>query len=434
MSTQLPRHLFQIDLLKGVAILLVLVAHTFGTPISDFASAQVLGTPAPQPFFNITPSSVLSNLGVLLSPFTTLSALTTQQAIPVFLIIMAFNYGLSYQRRLYSHLTDIYTRNELLRRFRRFFAPFLITFIGSLIVGAVLLYSSDKNIFYINSLNLIGILPIKGPGNIFITLIFEFILLFPILYVFYRRKRILTILVSFGIALAFELATAHLYQWSIIYQASIIRFLPTIVLGLWISEHQNLWQKRNEWILFFGFFSVLYLIITSQFQAAIFVLGMSFQPHVASQNLFASFYPALVLLFCISYFPKSAKDSNRRATNAAPNAKLPPLYLQITAAKRCVKAAATQLSTMVLRATALAGKASYHIFLVQIVYFGVLGGSLVQINSLADALRPQGVLLGICYVLLCLGIGIAFYYVENNIQYRKLAYKFVKPPNRLKKG
>jgi len=160
---------------------------------------------------------------------------------PVFLVVMGLNYGLAYKRRLYSKLTDIYTKNEFLRRARRFLIPFFVIFIVGIALEAVIFRFAGRNIITLDVYTLIGFLPTRsgpgGSGAYFIALIWQFILVFPLLYVCYIRAPKRTVLLSFFMALAFDSVFAHAIVDSFVYDSCIIRFLPTIALGLWISDN-----------------------------------------------------------------------------------------------------------------------------------------------------------------------------------------------------
>jgi hypothetical protein len=119
----------------------------------------------------------------------------------------------------------------------------------------------------------------------------------------------------------------------------------------------------------------LYLIFISQFGSGI-LFGIQFVPYLASQNLFASGWTAILLILGLIYLP----DVKNKFTG--------PL--------------------------AIFGKATYHIFLVQIVYFGIFGGYTISNHSLNDLFSVNNVIgMGIPFFMVLL-LGVGFYELDKN--------------------
>jgi len=164
------------------------------------------------------------------------------------------------------------------------------------------------------------------------------------------------------------------------YIDSIVRFLPHIILGMWIADLYLASQLKNKFFLFFGILSGLYLIFISQFENGI-VWGVHFVPYMASQNLFGSGWTALILIIGL-------------------------LYLNI-------------IKTSIAYPIALIGKSSYHIYLIQIVFFGLLGGFGLKYRSLTDLLSINNILkIGIIFSVIIL-LGVGFYILDKHNFYLK---------------
>ena len=235
---------------------------------------------------------------------------------------------------------------------------------------------------YFNSYLLVGFLPINGPGKYFISIIFQFLLIFPFISLIYREKPKLTLISSFIVAFLFEYTASNvsfLLNDSTIYCLLIIRFLPLIALSLWISDDYQLFAKRNRLIVILSALSIVYLVIISQFQHTIRLGSINFIPMFASQNLFASFYQILLILIGLKYIPKSKM----------------------------------KLSELL----SLVGKSSYHIFLVQIVYFGLIHAGIISLftkyKTISELSSGHNILIIILNLLICITTGCAFYIVDN---------------------
>ena len=160
----------QIDLLKCIAIISVIIFHSF-----DFTNNKAL--PA---FFSLIYFSILV------------------QAIPIFFILMGRNAGASFERKGMVKLGKLYSKTYFKARFYRLIVPVIFIFIFSLFLGLQM----DK--IYLGILNLIGYLPLTGPGNYFITIILQFIFVFPLIFFFYKKNPEITIIFSILISFIFE--------------------------------------------------------------------------------------------------------------------------------------------------------------------------------------------------------------------------------------
>jgi peptidoglycan/LPS O-acetylase OafA/YrhL len=370
----------QIDILKAVAIVFVILGHTFSYNYDQHAGSIGMSLTGLSTIFHDI------SLSTIFTHWITYSSLITQQGVAVFVTVMAFNFALSYQRRSYKSLKDIYSKNEYLRRMRRFLIPFLSVYALSLLVGLLINVFMKTNVLKFSLYSIGGYLPIDGPGNYFIAIIFQFLLIFPILYIAYKKHPKMTLLVSFLVALAFEYAVSNLSLFDNatgLYSNLIIRFLPLLALSLWITDDFDLFAKRNRFIWILGILSIIYLITINQFQKEEYILGIKFVPFLESQNMFASFYEILLVLVGLKYIPLLSKKILNKLTG-------PLSYL---------------------------GRASYHIFLIQIVYFGtvyVIGNSLrVNYDKLSNLVSVDNILICLLALSICLGIGIGLYFWGN---------------------
>ena len=98
---QISWHKDEIDILKGFAIVSVIILHSL-------------------------PSELLSSW---------ISILTIYQAVPIFFILIGRNYGASYLRRRYSTLGAIYSKDYFASNFNRIVLPFLLIFLISFLFG-----------------------------------------------------------------------------------------------------------------------------------------------------------------------------------------------------------------------------------------------------------------------------------------------------------
>jgi peptidoglycan/LPS O-acetylase OafA/YrhL len=287
--------LLQIDIMKGLAIVSVIVLH-----------------------------SVL-NQQVLMHTF---SALFIWQAVPVFIVILALNASMSFRRKGYTSLRELYSKSYVMNRFERLVFPTLLIFVLLLFLGLAETHVTGVNHVYLGYLTLIGYLPIRELGNFFVTVVLQFVVLFPLLFYFYARRPKLTVLTCFSVDLLFQFVAPLVFASvaDFLYEGSIFRFLSAIALGLWISDDLDLFSRRNRFILAGAAVGFIYLVSVS--------LSLYTFPFFlwTIQSPWTFFYAALLVLVGIKYLPES--PVNRFVAT-----------------------------------TAHAGRLSWHIFLVQMIYF-----------------------------------------------------------------
>ncbi|MHC1681701.1 MAG: acyltransferase family protein [Clostridiaceae bacterium] len=285
--------LLQVDLLKGLAIISVIILHTLSYDNLVFIKAE----------FHIW------------------------QAVPVFMILMGLTSYLSFSNKVLN-LKNLYSTEYFIKRFKRIVLPFVIIFLLSFFLGLV----QGKVSF--NKLTILGYLPVTGPGNYYITILFQFIFLFPIMFYIIKRYPNLGLLLMFLINLTFELISPHIlfFKTNIYYyNSSIFRYLFAIALGIWIGNKKT-YSKNEKLFISLGFiFSTVYLILSVFFNFKF----IYFIPVWRTQNLLSFFYPLIIVLLGIKFLPPKSNN-------------------------------------ILAKLLAFLGKASYHIFLFQILFFSLI--------------------------------------------------------------
>lgn len=320
----------QIDLLKGFAIISVVIQHS------------------------VTKNQLSQ----------TFSQFHIWQAVPIFFIVMGFT-SMIYFSHKKINIRSFDWSNYLGGRYRRILIPYLIIFFISL------LYGIYHNKYYFGLGYFIGLLPVSGPGAYFNSIIFQYILISPFIYFLYQKSPKYMLIALFSIDILFELIAPHISIFvndSRFYSASIFRYFSAIALGYYISNEYikhgsiKLMSNKNKFILIGFLISIIYLFLAI-FSKQPFPL---FFEQWRTQNPLGFFYPLLIIIFALNSTFKAYE--NKIVYN---------FILEI-------------------------GKASYHIFLVQILFFGFkLGftGNLAIFENLFFVLT----------------IGWVFYYYHNKI-------------------
>jgi peptidoglycan/LPS O-acetylase OafA/YrhL len=289
----------QIDMLKGVAIVGVMVQHAFS------------------------------------SRFLQLSwdTLYAGQAVPIFFVLMGLNAIRSADRSGVRTLSGCYSRRYLRGRLDRLVVPLAVTWVAGLLVGVALGEA------HVGPLALVGVLPIAhAPGNYFVTILLEFALVFPAAYVCFTRAPAATTVVIIIADVGFELLAPHIaalrptgIAHGYLYEAAILKYGAAIFAGMWLARVDVTGPAATA-LSVLAAAGVLYLVELHQSPARFHWLMNSF----SRSTSFISVFFAVWLVWAALRLP-------------APPGRGGPYRL---------------LERL--------GLASYHIFLVQMIWFGAL--------------------------------------------------------------
>lgn len=227
-------HYFQVDFLKAAMIFLVIFDHIVSWSVKSYIAVT----------------------------------LWERISIPVFLVIMGFNMGRSIQKSEVKTLREMYSWSYFKSKILRYILPFLVlyavsTFIGLFMYGFDITamwngqYYPDYGFIHL----FLGFLPFWGPGNWFLPLLFQSILIFPLLYWAFTKKPVITLILCFVVEIALQLTLFFLigditsYEEGYIvtiFMTSVLFYLPAIGLGMWFSFGHKLNDNRNffMWILY----------------------------------------------------------------------------------------------------------------------------------------------------------------------------------------
>lgn len=319
----------QIDVIKGFAIISVIILHS------------------------IDEKALLN----------TYSIFHIWQAVPLFMVVMGLNAGMSVATKR-PQFSELYTKSYFGKKFDRIIIPYLFIFVLSIGVGLIWYWLTGAYKINFRTSNLIGVLPVSGPGNYFITLTFQTILLLPLITYLFKWQPFFLLISLVVLEVVFLLISADLQLFTrnnYLYSAAFPRYFSAIAFGLVLSK-LIFRQARATKII---------LITSLAIISCVYLLEMLYgdldipqiKPEWEAQNVLTFSYAAFIVLVLFKILPDQSDNG-------------------------------------VLKFLAAMGQASYHIFLLQIVYFGLIN----QNNHLAQNL--------IC----CLLPGYLFYYFENPVK------------------
>jgi len=305
---------FQIDFLKAVMIFLVIFDHYVYWDIK-------------------------SQIG---------AALWERISIPVFLVVLGLNMGLSFKRQGLTTLKQLYSWSYFKKKILRYVVPFLILYAASTVIG-LFIYGFDFIAMYdtqyypdhgiINLFTLI--MPFWGPGNWFIPVLMGSILVVPLLYWCFTKKPVMTLISTFVIEIVLQITVFFVFgditSWEeghylSVFMTSILFYISAVGLGIWFSFGHKLTEKRNIFIWILFAINLVYMIAYQFFDFRFMIDGT---PLLRGDYHFMVFsYSAFLVLLALKFLPNT---SNGRIS----------------------------------RTISLIGKSTYHILLTQILGFGI---------------------------------------------------------------
>ena len=265
------------------------------------------------------------------------------QAVPVFIVLMGLNLSMSLRRQAEKHGPSHYWR-----RLKRLAIPFAIVFAVS---TAIALWRWNALGFRpkFGPLTALGYLPFGGAGNYFILFIAFYMAVGPAMWAAYRRWPRMTVAALVAADLAYELAWGALNvgvaRFSV-YGVNPIRLLAAFAIGLWLADGWGLTERRNRWLLVWGAVSLVYMIAI-QLVPRPGIFPYTWQP----QNVVGFGYTALLVMAGMRWLPE---------------------------AERGAWAVFAEL-----------GRASYHVFLAQMLWFGFKARPFVAVPVLEDLIWPS---------------------------------------------
>ena len=167
------------------------------------------------------------------------------QAVPIFIVLLGLNAAHSAQRTESSSGATTAVRA---RRLLPIWIIIVVSIVGGMITGRGEL----------GRINFAGWLPLRGPGNYFIVIVVEFVVLFPLLWWRTSAGRCATVVGMMAIEARLQPRSsrrATCSRWRApgmpgsSTRATIPHWLGGIALGIWLAANPDLFARRNRWIV-----------------------------------------------------------------------------------------------------------------------------------------------------------------------------------------
>jgi peptidoglycan/LPS O-acetylase OafA/YrhL len=171
-----------------------------------------------------------------------------RQSVPVLFVLMGFNAARSSLRRPAPTLAEAYGARYWRGRWRRILLPLLIVSAVALFVGAA------TGRLHVTPLVLVGSLPVPGPGVYWITILLTFTLIWPLWMHLFRLRPGLVVAAAIALDVGFELFAGHVDifrgagstgGYPYVYDACILRYFAAIAVGMWLAiDDQRVARRR----------------------------------------------------------------------------------------------------------------------------------------------------------------------------------------------
>ncbi|MCR4798017.1 MAG: acyltransferase [Lachnospiraceae bacterium] len=286
-------------------------------------------------------------------------------AVPVFMIISGYVYSLSYQRKQVSSLNDAYRFDLWVEKIIRFTVPFFLIYL--LEIPMVLFIHQKSFVRWMSHFFAGG----YGPGSYYFPVMIQFVFVFPFIYYLIKKFDFTGVFICGLINFFYEILQYVFQMSEYEYRLLIFRYILLIACGCYFAIGKRVIKK---WVGICALITGALWIYETQF------------------------------LDRIPYF----SDEDWTDTNMIAALWTIPIMWILLKSPRLDKLHNRLLEAM--------GRASYDIFLVQMVYYGYMGDTINRYIG-------KWLILGAAFnLVLCTALGLLFYRIEDPITKKVIAF------------
>ncbi len=164
-------------------------------------------------------------------------------AVPIFMLITGFNYALSYTKRNASNWSNLYSIKILLKRFLRLTIPFIII----LLLEWGLNISDMQNCHHFSTYFFRGGI---GPGSYYYPVMLQILILYPLIYVSLQKYGKKALFCIFALNILWDALSCICSIKAADYRLIAFRYLFYIALGTWLIISKNIIPKERLIFIF----------------------------------------------------------------------------------------------------------------------------------------------------------------------------------------
>lgn len=285
-------------------------------------------------------------------------------AVPIFMVLSGFTNSLSADKKGLNSLKELYQKDIIMREFNIFLSPYLIIILLELFIGLYQLFILKAGPFLSYTIKDFVIYFLTGgttPGSYYIPIMFQFILLFPLMYRSYRKAGKKSVYFFLVLHFLFDFLANYFPIPTEIYRLLIFRYLAFIILG--IALYFSYQEVKNS-VKYMNLLSVAYILA--------YTFGYRFK-------MFSKW----------------------------PNTALPTVFWAVTLVIIGMELLEKNPNHLVSDLLMNIGKASYYVFLMQKFLFGF------GLNNFLNSMGLNSVGRSVFAVVICCSLGLTFYRLDR---------------------
>lgn len=277
-------------------------------------------------------------------------------AVPVFMVISGYVNAKSFESKGIDSIEEAYQKTLLITKLLRFLVPFVIAYglecMIQILCHRFTVASFVKDFFHGG----------YGPGTYYFPVMVQFVFIYPVIYFIIKKHGLKGLILCFAINLAYEFLQRISYVPKELYVLLSFRYISVIAFGTYFALNPD---DNIKWFIkvLIGLIGVLFIILVEY---------TSYTPKIFVYWTRTSCMATLYIFPICSFLLKSRQKEFK------------------------------------CRLIELFGKASFNIFLVQMVYYWHFSGKVYNHTS-------NVVIRIILNFVICLVGGISFYLVENKL-------------------
>lgn len=279
--------------------------------------------------------------------------LVINMAVPIFMIISGYTYSLSFEKKNVIGIEDAYKCRIIIPKILRYTIPFLFVVIWEMIDNHVYLSAAPPSVITVIRWFLRGMV---GHGSYYYPILLQMVFLFPIIYFIVARKKQKGLWICFFINIAYEILKWAYGISEDTYRLIALRYIFLIAIGAYAFVYKNE-LNLNKFIVF-SFIGLSFIILYHYFNYIPEILS-----YWTSTCVIASMWIIPFVLFALKH----------------------RIHLPVVE---------------------ILGRASYHIFLVQMVYYE-------GYHELLNDFTPNRIIYLLLAICICSTIGVLFYYIDR---------------------
>lgn len=237
-------------------------------------------------------------------------------AVPIFMIISGYVYAQSFKRRNVVRIEEAYVLRDIVYRILRYTVPYVVIFVIAMFAVTI----SGRMKFDVVQIVFFFLRGSYGPGSYYYPIIMQFIFVFPVIYFLITKYQIKGLIICGFVNFLYELLQQAYQMGEECYRLLLFRYIFVISFGCYLAIGKSKISKKTYMIL---------MLVGIIFIIAYQYLG--YEPVIITEWTGTSFVACLYIL------PIAAV-----------------LLRKISVGNRVVE---------------VVGKASYNIFLVQMIYY-----------------------------------------------------------------